>query len=50
MILKGKIKKQEVRATIIKADGTVIPLGVIAEYHMPWYERVIHYIWSKING
>lgn len=40
------VKEATVEATIIKADGTVVPLGVVSYYHRDWKRR----LWWRLKN
>jgi hypothetical protein len=48
-VSRADVKSATVEAVIIKADGTRVPLGVIAAYHKNPIKRWAHnlYCWAK---
>lgn len=47
MKVTGQVKTQTVKATIVRADGTIEYLGVISRYTIPWYKRLWYSFQSK---
>lgn len=50
MLTQANVKSATVEATIIKADGTRIPLGTIAAWHRNPVKRLAHNLWCWIKG
>jgi hypothetical protein len=51
MILgEQKFKEVTIEATIIRADGSKVPLGVIAYYHKNPVKRWVHALKQKITN
>lgn len=50
MIAKSTVRRATVEAVIIRADGRVENLGVIAAYHRNPIKRVAHNFWYWLKG
>lgn len=50
IIGEQKFKEVTVEATIIRADGTRVPLGVVAYYHKNPLKRAWHSLKQKITN
>jgi len=45
-----KFKEVTIEATIIRADGTKVPLGVVAYYHKNPLMRGLHFLKQKLKN
>ena len=45
--VKGEVKQAEIRAVVIRKDGSREDLGVVSYYHRSWWRRALWKIRSK---
>lgn len=50
MNVPSEIKSAEIRAVVIRADGSAVDLGAIAYYHKNPLKRLAFWLGKKIKG